>query len=253
MNDSERNKLIEKIRKVMALSSSPNEAEAAAAAEKAQAMLAEYNLSMADISTEEAEEDFIEDREEVTESVPWRRQIANNVAELYFCSYFFTHRKDPTSTRACGYIRRDIHSFIGAQHNVAVAKMMFKYLCDAVDRMSIEGSMRVTIGERSAYRTSFKWACSLRLSSRIRDRIAAAKRGEIKAESGANLPALLDLYTKTQQQLQVHIEKKVGKLRHTKTRPTQTHLGGALDGQRAGDKIGLDPQVSGKAGAHLLR
>ena len=46
-------RIIEKVRKLLALSQSDNEHEAAAAAAKAQALLSEYNLSMSDVPAEE--------------------------------------------------------------------------------------------------------------------------------------------------------------------------------------------------------
>lgn len=256
MNDSERQRMIDKIRKVVALSTSPNEAEAAAAAEKAQAMLAEYNLSMSDLNTDQKDEDLviIEDDDAKTESVPWRRRIASGVAKLYFCTYFYTFVKEVAPTRGCGYIRSDKHTFIGEQHNVAVAKMMFKYLGDAVERLSGEAALAYPTRERSSYRTSFKLACATRLYWRMHERIEASKRGEVKSEGGKNLPALLDLYTKTGQQLQTYMQqkhKKLGKSRSTSN--ITRHAAGWNDGEAAAEKIGLDPQVSGKAAAHLLK
>lgn len=249
MNDSERNRMIEKIRKVLALSSSPNEAEAMAAASKAQAMLAEYNLTMADVAEKEQNEsmDFIQDDETVTDSVPWRRGIASQIAKLYFCTYYYVFRKD-AALRSCGYIRRDTHYFVGLPHNVYVAKMMFKYLGDTVERLAAEGTKQYKPSERSKYQTSFKWACSGRLQARIMKRIEEAKRGgTIKTESGTTLPALADLYTKTQNQLSTWLDQNVGEMKETKKKVTQSHMGGVLDGQKAGDSIGLDTQLPGSA------
>lgn len=253
MNDSERNKMIEKVRKLLALSQSSNENEAALAAEKAQAMLAEYNLSMADVATEDkVGEDFIIDADDITESVPWRRQVAGNVARMYFCSYFYTHRYDASTSRRCGYVRKDIHSFVGATHNIVVAKMMFQYLSQTVERLATEGSMQYTPGERGPYKTAFKAACARRLGSRIEARIQAARAGQIKTEAGTTLPALASLYDRTKQQLTAFVEKKVGELGKGRSPVAHTHMGGVRDGQKAGDSISLDQQISGKAGGHLL-
>lgn len=244
--------MIEKVRKLLALSQSSNEHEAALAAEKAQAMLAEYNLSMADVASEEKDEDFIIDADDVTESVPWRRTLAASVAKLYFCDYFFTHRYDPTVSRSCGYIRKDIHSFVGAPHNITIAKMMFQYLSQTVERLADEGSLRYTPGERGPYKTSFKMACTRRLGTRIFERIQAARAGQIKTESGTTLPALASLYDRTKQQLTAFLDKEVGNLKSSKDRSKQTHQGGIIDGRKAGDSISLDQQITGKAGGHLI-
>jgi putative NIF3 family GTP cyclohydrolase 1 type 2 len=49
MDDANKAKILDRIQKLIALSTSPNENEAAVAAEKAQALLIEHNLSMADV------------------------------------------------------------------------------------------------------------------------------------------------------------------------------------------------------------
>jgi len=247
----EQEKVLDKIRKLLALSHSPNENEAAAAAAKAHALLAEYNLSMSDLDVKaQADEDkFVIDRDMTTDSVPWRRRIAQAVARLYFCHYFFAHHYETTLARRNGYIRHDIHSFVGARHNVDVAKLMFKYLSDTVDRLAIEGSKRVPMSERSRYVTSFKAACTLRLAQRINERYEAAKRGEVKTEGGRNLPALLDTYASVQNALTKFIDKKVGKLRVSKSRATLSHTQGWNDGKQQADRIGLDTQV-GASGAN---
>ena len=48
------NKLIERIRKLLALAESPNEHEAALASERAQALLAEHKLSLAQVTATHA-------------------------------------------------------------------------------------------------------------------------------------------------------------------------------------------------------
>jgi ElaB/YqjD/DUF883 family membrane-anchored ribosome-binding protein len=250
----EQTKMLDKVRKLLALSRSPNENEAASAAAKAHALLAEYNLSISDLDvTASADEDqFVLDRDMTTDSTPWRRRIAAAVAKLYFCKYFFQHYREPTINRTTGYIRHDIHSFVGARHNVDVAKLMFAYLSDTVARLANEGSKTVPTGERSRYVTSFKAACSMRLVQRIMERYEAAKRGEVKTESGSNLPALLNTYLTVQNQLDAFISKEVGRLGQSRSRATLSHGKGMMDGRRHGDSIGLDPQVGAGRRSNLL-
>lgn len=255
MNDTEdRAKLIAKIKKLMALSTSPNENEAARAAEKVQALLAEYNLSMSDVQST-AEDDKIKIFPALkTSSVPWRRALAAQVAQLYFCDYFYTFVKQPTTSRSCGYIRYDLHNFVGAKHNVDVAVLMFTYLTDTVDRLARDGSLSVPIKERTAYMTSFKHTCALRLCRRINERYEAAKAGSpIKSETtGTNLPALTSLYESNQKALELFKEKALPNLKTSKNRGKITNARGAADGRAAGDKISLDTQITGGKRAALL-
>lgn len=240
----DKDKIITRIKKLLALSQSPNEHEAISAAEKAQAILATYNLSMADVTLEEADE-FVIDNEIATESAPWKRQVAVMTAKMYFCTYFYTQKNEYKNTRK---IRRDMHSFVGAKHNIVIAKMMFMYLVTTIERLALEGKRKSAAEGRdtwgNTYRRSFSWACACRVGRRIQDRIDAAKRGgEIKAESGNTLPALASLYDQTDKLLKEHLAKKVGRMRQSKRRGSIHDLQGAADGYEAGNKIGLDQQV----------
>lgn len=250
----DKTKVIDRIKKLLALSASPNEHEAASAAEKAQALLAEHNLSMMDVKSETKNEDsFVIDTDTRSSSSPWRRRLATACATLYFCEYYYTFHYEPTPKRSCGYIRHDIHNFVGAPHNIAVAKMMFVYLTNTVERLAREGAKTVAKGLRSGYETSFKTACTSRVCARIHKRIADAKAGGmIKTEGGTNLPALADLYDRTKMQLQVFLDKQGAKLKTTNLKATLSNSLGARDGAAAGDRIGLDSQVQGKSN-HLLR
>src|SRR3954471_20207380 len=106
-------KVMDRIAKLLALSSSPNEHEAASAAERAHAMLAEYNLSISDVSSaSKTEDNFIIDESIMTDSLPWRRTLGTMVAKMYFCSYLYAFEKKYVPSRPNGYIRYDKHSFI---------------------------------------------------------------------------------------------------------------------------------------------
>jgi Protein of unknown function (DUF2786) len=253
MTQIDKDRLIEKVRKLLALSTSSNEHEAALAAEKAQAILAEYNLSMSDVRVQSTNEDnFVVNKDIRTDSVPWRRRLGAAIAEMYFCKYFYYFEKEYIPSRPKGYVRYDRHNFVGASHNIAVVQMMFQYLIDTIERLANEGSLRFPMNERSQYRTSFKAACSLRVMIRIHKRIQEAKAGQIKSETGTTLPALASLYDQTSRALTTFIQENVGQMKASKSRITQSHTAGAQDGYDAGNKVGLDPQVRGKSSGHLL-
>jgi ElaB/YqjD/DUF883 family membrane-anchored ribosome-binding protein len=240
-------KVIERVQKLLNLSAEngATEAEAMSAAEKAHSILAEYNLSLSDVTTKKSgKAEFVtDDTTETADSLPWRRGIAAAVAELYFCKYFFiTIRKQGPKTSW----KADKHCFVGASHNVAVAKQMFSYIHETIHRLANENALQQPKAEQWPYRTSFKNAASVRIQSRIAKRIANAMHGKVQSESGTNLPALLDLYTTTREQLDEYLKATVGKLKESKDRSQITHRKGAADGLAAGDKIGLDTQVETK-------
>jgi len=240
MNDRER--VIDKVRKLLALSNSPNENEAIAAAEKAQAMILEHNLTNADI---EATGDRLFAAQCQSDSLPWRRPIAMHLAKMYLCLYFVTfHKEDRPGSKIDGYKRWDIHNFFGPEQSVVVTKLMFKYLCEAVSRLAREGSQSVPEGERGSYQTSFKAACSVRICLRLRERMKLAERGQVKAVSGRNLPALMNLQDETQSRLKSMLEKVAGAKMGTLPAKVSTNHGkGMIDGFDAGGTIGLDAQV----------
>jgi hypothetical protein len=237
-DDSKRAKVLDLVRKLMAKAndSAVTEAEAMLYAEKANALLAEHNLAISEIETEAVGPEFITDTT-MTESAPWVRTLANSTAQLYFCSYYYTYNHASF---------KDMHRFVGAPHNVEVAKMMFMYLFETVRRLAKQGAERMpTRAEKISYIASFKIACAARLGQRIRERIAALRKGEAKGTDGKNLPALNNLYEETQRLLKAFLEQAVPDMRNKSQRMQARHFQGAMEGRTAGGNIGLDAQLKG--------
>lgn len=233
-------KIIERIKKLLALAGSSNEHEAANAAEKAQMLLAEYNLTMADVSPGSREERYAIQRV-ISESTPWMRVIAAPVGRLYTCFHMFEFERVPAPGRKRPYIRKDVHTFIGPAHNVAVASMMFGYLVTTVERLANEAARGVPASRRSSYLTSFKSGCAIRLNHRLTERIRKAEAGELKTESGNTLPALLDQYQKVMQDVMGIVG--ADNIEHHKASANSNDPEGLVDGFTAGGDVGLDQQV----------
>jgi len=235
MTEEMKEKLIDRIKKLLALAgNNPNEVEAAAAAEKAQELLALHNLSMADVKSTSQDKDEVELQGGLyTSAHPWRRPLGNAVAALYFCKYMYRP-----------YSGKNEHLFIGTKANIAVATMMFSYLFETVDRLAYAGSRAVPQHEKSPYRVAFRAAAVLRLTKRIHDRIRAAKQGQVKTSEGKNLPALLDLYEKHSLATDEFVKQAFPSVKQTKSSlRTSLHSRGSAEGAAAGDSIGLDQQI----------
>lgn len=236
--------VILKIQKIMELAgNNPNEHEAASAAEKAQAMLAEYNLTMADImkAGEQPMSDMCLDASYKTDSYKWRLGIGTAVAQLYFCAYFFrpVERNRP--------VNNVYHCFAGERHNVAVATLMFRYLVETINRLAREGAKSLPDKERSPYRTTFRQQAALTLRYRLIERKQQAEEGNIQSvETGKNLPALLSMYEREKQKAEDFIATTVGKLKTVKAKLTTFHEKGMEDGREAGKNISLDTQIGGQ-------
>lgn len=108
-------KIIEKIKKVLELSrNNPSEAEAKAAALKAQRLMAEYHISMAEVDAIEDVENIAEKSVNVGTGNKWKYGLANIVAKNFRCKHFL-----------CG---KDTVVFYGYQVDAEIAAETFKFL-----------------------------------------------------------------------------------------------------------------------------
>lgn len=241
--------VLERVKKLLALAQSPNENEAAVAAEKAQMMMLEHNIKLEHlgVASNDAEEDFVVDMELVTDSLPWRRRIANALAHMFLCGYVFMHESEGEPGKP-GYRRWDRHMFTGEVNNIAITKVMFAYLTGAVDRGAVEASRGVKVNERGRFRVSFKTAAAERLSIRIYKRIVKAKAGAlIDAKTGNMLPAVVDMYdravVKNKKAIEEFSSGQGGELKSSRSVLNPSHKGGVEAGRALADKLGLDQQV----------
>lgn len=241
MTENERDKVIERVRKLLALSANnPSENEAASAAAKAQQILIEHNLSIAEVKDHETaeEEDFEIVPVANTPSAPWRRFLGAAVGELYFCKYFYTTTYVPGKQA-----KRDVHTFVGAKHNIAVATLMFVYLHKTVSRLARTGATANPQSNVSAYVTTFRASATIRLCQRIKEKITAAKSGTLKSTTGANLPACLDMYEHAAAKAQSTLAAMGTAITTKKVKLSNLDGRAWNDGFNAANEIGLEAQV----------
>lgn len=115
-------RLTEKIQKLLALASSDFEAEAKAALLKAQALMAEYGISLGEVNAHQARDTF----DGVSQSVidkgssriaTWQKRLSRIVAENFRCRTFF---------RSYGNHRRDLLIY-GKSDDVEIAKQTVEF------------------------------------------------------------------------------------------------------------------------------
>ena len=240
MND--KSKIIDKIQKLLALSKSPNEHEAALAAAKAQELLATYNIDVTEIEAEEAKTSVTQDAV-TSRRRAWQRVVRAAAAKMYFCEYYYTNYEAEALHRKQGVAQYDLHFYVGEPHNIAVAKMMSEYLVTTVWRLAREGALAHPKQERNRYRKSFANACATRLRTRIFSRILKSSSAGVTTHEGRNLPALASLYDQTRHRNRAFIEEHVGKLGAGRGQRRSSHAAGRLDGHEAGGTISLDKQI----------
>lgn len=174
--------IIGKVEKLLALAGrNSNENEASAAAAKAEAMLAEHNLSMAEV--ERAQGAVSGKREMLKQSggmYSYQRRLWREVADLNFCVYLCYRERNrermerEANGRNGGKVRmRYTHRLIGRTVNVAATKVMASYLEGAAERLCRERLHERGEGSQQFYS---RWAVSYRegavdrIISRIYDR-----------------------------------------------------------------------------------
>jgi hypothetical protein len=120
------NRIVDRVKKLLALSTSANPHEAALAAAKAQEILFRHNLSMAMVEAELADgktSDYVKDRFDSGGWMDWRRRLLAAVARNNFC-------------RGVSYQgTRDV-GIVGEPHNVIVVKHLYSFLVAELIRLA---------------------------------------------------------------------------------------------------------------------
>lgn len=217
---SDMNDVLSKVKKLLALSSSSNEAEAALALEKAHHLLKEHNLSMNQI-----EKDTLYDIKETvfhsfTNESKWKTVIIMGVAKANYCD---------TLTRTYGKHKESI--IIGKEHNILVAVEITKYLIDTVERLCkvLPANMRV----------SYKNGIAYRLYQRLEDSL---KKEKVECTAlVVQEEKMVDAYMKTLN----CTTKEVGLY--------SSNSSAYYRGIHDGDNVSLNPQVKGNMSGSLIQ
>ncbi|GHU05047.1 hypothetical protein FACS1894147_10800 [Spirochaetia bacterium] len=141
-----------RIKKILALSKSPNENEADTALKLAQKLMEEYHLN---------ESECLYERQSVPATKrlsQWRTILANAVARLY-CCYTYRNTRDGTII------------FYGDSFDVFMAGEMYRYLAKTVERMAKQNIRKTA---KSKYRENYKLGIACNLYVRIQTLGAAA-------------------------------------------------------------------------------
>ncbi len=237
-------KLIDKVRKLLALSrENANEEEAANAASKAQAMMAEHNLSQADVA-EKDKSPIARFPYEPKYSDPWRRSIVFAVAKLYMCRALNTGRFVKVRSRKTGgekCVFKKSFVFYGREHNAEICKEMCDYLFATTVRLA------TAYGSTRQQRLGFERGCGERLA----DRVADLYWQQIKPSNSSNPSGLPVLYKTEGELVEGYIDAKVDVF-DTKSRGSDLSSWDSDAGSRAADKVSLNTQVRGSNGGGRL-
>lgn len=119
--------ILDKIRKLMALSQSPNENEAMVALNKARELMIEYKISQSEVDSHEIKNKNFVKRKLNTWCTkyndPWLLDLCGVIARAHCCDYYITHQ----------YGGKKLYmTIIGFEDDVNVAEMAFYYAMDTV-------------------------------------------------------------------------------------------------------------------------
>ncbi|MGB4598452.1 MAG: DUF2786 domain-containing protein [Trichlorobacter sp.] len=223
-----RERVIEKVRKLLALSNSSNEHEAALAAAHAQRLLAEHNLAMSEL--EVREEGAGEAELLVARTVPkWLSALFATVANGFDCFPIVT------SSATCSRLR-----FIGVGEDPAVASCTLQFLMQELRRLATAylrasegGPHRLNPTERQRIRNSYL----LGGVQGVRQALAAQK-AQTPTTSTALVPVKDAL-------IQQYREEQIGQVRMQRTRRSTVLSAAFQQGRTDGATLQMKPAAPG--------
>jgi hypothetical protein len=247
-------KIIDRIKKLLALGNNAGatEAEAATAMAKVSEILAEHNLTMSQVDAAS-----IKDDEQVqghkgrstNRNNKWEVHVFAGAAELNFCFYYTNNQYN-----AAGNLDRLQHVVVGKPVNVIAAELLADYLVATINKMakaySVTGeccAAALMAGTSAAMATHrYKQGMSIKLRRRMDELKVLRSATQTKTSDGRNLPALQDAYDASKQQIDLWMAKADLNLRTTQQK-LKGKSAALHHGLRDGEKVNLDQQIGGSS------
>lgn len=182
-------KVIARIKKMLHLANhgTASEGEANNAAEMAQKIMMEHNISMAMVEGASLDgSGRTKTKDEGNAKYAFQRELMVACAEVNFVYQEVNYDHRGTYRKATGY------TLIGREANVVACKTLFEYLFQTIDRLGLEyvGDERLQYGIPA---NSFKEGCAARIGERLRERhrenLAEQARKAREANAAARHPA----------------------------------------------------------------
>ena len=242
----EKESVLKRIQKLlqMSIENGASENEAMLAADKAQKLLQEHNLSISDLKDEDQVEPMDSEDVEVDRDL-WKGYIRNATAKLYFCKTYTTMKLDKH------YRRVKVITFVGRKSNRMVATEMCKYFINTVDRLAAEEFREVPGSRASINKMShaFKQGCASRLQRRLLDRYNEIVPEYIPQGNPDGLPVL---YKNEQMAITKWLEQKGIRLRSASSRMSVRDRVAYSRGSEKGNGIGINTQVNDRTKSRML-
>ena len=242
----EKESVLKRIQKLlqMSIENGASENEAMLAADKAQKLLQEHNLSISDLKDEDQVEPMDSEDVEVDRDL-WKGYIRNATAKLYFCKTYTTMKLDKH------YRRVKVITFVGRKSNRMVATEMCKYFINTVNRLAAEEFREVPGSRASINKMShaFKQGCASRLQRRLLDRYNEIAPEYIPQGNPDGLPVL---YKNEQMAITKWLEQKGIRLTSRKSSMSIRDRVAYSRGSEKGNGIGINTQVNARTKSRML-
>lgn len=231
---AERNEILERVKKLLTLADPSRGAtpeEAATAAAKAQALLYEHNLSMADMTTHETPGEY-ENANTLLRSdrhnLSWHRRLVYAIAKTHFCS-------------AIQYPGTLKMALIGKRGDIEFCLWLYEYLQAEIIRMAdatyqAEGVLTKPLAWKRAFAMGAVGTISNRLYRKQQDMMRA----------DTQTTALVHVSGKGLEQA---VAKFFGRVRKSRAAGPRLHAEAFHLGQRAGYSLNLNRPIGSAAGS----
>ena len=168
----ENQKIIERIQKLLALSQSSNEHEAAAALAKAQALLVEHNLTMAQVQARTGvKSSYVREVWWLAGADMWRRDLLTQLARFSFCDVVYWRGTPKVSV-------------VGESENIQAVRVMYLFIEEQLERFAASGfqtyQRRGGQSHMRSWKTSFYQGALHTIGQRLR-----AERATLEASTNA--------------------------------------------------------------------
>lgn len=233
-----RDKMLDKVKKLLALAGSSNVNEAAAAAEAAQRLMFQYRITSADIAVQTGEESAIVDRDilaDLGQKAPtnWQVTLLNAISRANFCRLIITRSSRWRAGRLQVY---GTDEDVQAVHYLflAVANQLHS-LCETWARLE---KLRMGHGPSTSMRNSFRVGGA----ATVAERVLAARRSEeqkVRTTAAPDSTALV-LLNRTENRVEEFIREKFARTTHYKTSGPSDYTSFRA-GKEAGHLVMIDP------------
>lgn len=221
-------RIVGKIQKLLRLSgdAAASEGERENALRQAHALLAKHNLHMAEVEAAgQTPQEKRVDKHERVRNRPWTRTLADAVAALFFCRFFWSLAYDNNAS----------FHFVGRESNVATAHAMFDYLVKSLRRECGKYS------GRSSFRTGFYTGAADIIYARC---LQLAREQQQAQSSGCTALVLASLYQLEDAANQKWMDAAGYNLKSATERHSTYSEESYAIGRKYGETVNLNQQLS---------